>query len=455
MIKLPRPDADLVLVLSAIRGAAGGRPMLVGGCVRDTLLGLPAKDIDIEVYGVTDPDKLAAALAQVGTVTEAGKSFGVSKVRRGKAEVDVSLPRRESKTGAGYRGFTVIPDGRLGFAEASARRDFTVNALMADPETGEVIDCHGGLADLKAGVLRHTSQAFAEDPLRVLRAVQFAARFGFSMAPPTALLCWSLVNSYQELPVERVWAEFEKVGARGMDVTAALSVLAQTGWEIHFPQLANLHDVPQDPEWHPEGDVWTHSGLAADQAAGLTGTDRLVIVFGALLHDAGKVTNTQVTDGRITSHGHAEAGVPVAAAFLRSTGCPEGTIARVLPLVREHMNCQGAPRKAAVRRLARRLVPATLAELALVCSADAKGRGNPDWWSRADPWFEMGRDLNVEERPAKGLLTGDHLIAAGMKPGPAFRPLLAEALAAQDAGEFDDEGGAVAWLATRITGAAP
>jgi tRNA nucleotidyltransferase (CCA-adding enzyme) len=459
--------AETVHVLAALR-STGGRPLLVGGWVRDMLLytsgkdaGRPLsdlvdpKDVDIEVYGVTDPDELATALAWAGKVTEAGKQFGVLKIRVGEAEFDISLPRRESKAGAGHRGFTVIPDGNLGFAEASARRDFTINSIMWDPATGDLIDCHNGLADLRAGILRHTSQAFAEDPLRVLRGVQFAARFGFYMAPETARLCRSLLGSYAELSVERVWGEWEKIGTRGTNVTEALAVLRATCWDTRYPALAGMRRIPQDPEWHPEGNVWTHAGLAADQAArladeaGLTGTDRLVVVFAALLHDAGKVTHTQLTDGRITSHGHAAAGVEPAAAFLRSIGCPEGIAVRILPLIREHMNCFGRPTKPGVRRLVRRLVPATLTELALVCAADAKGRGNPDAWSTAESWFEMGRDLKVEERPAKGLLTGDHLIAAGMKPEPAFKPILAEALAAQDSGEFSDEDGAVRWLAAR------
>lgn len=287
-------------VLSVIR-SAGGRPMLVGGCVRDAIMnpGSPGKDIDVEVYGIADPDVLARALAAAGKVTEAGKAFGVLRVRAAETEIDISLPRRESKTGAGHRGFAVIPDGTLGFAEASARRDFTVNALMADPETGEITDCHGGLADLEAGILRHASAAFSEDPLRVLRAVQFAARFSFRLAPATAVLCRDLSGFYRELPAERVWCEVEKIGTMGTDITAALRVLAETGWERHFPQIADLHGVEQDPRWHPEGDVHVHSGLAADQAArladeaGLTGTDRLVIVLAALLHDAGKVTHTQ------------------------------------------------------------------------------------------------------------------------------------------------------------------
>jgi tRNA nucleotidyltransferase (CCA-adding enzyme) len=455
---LPRgfPGPDVAPVLAVIR-AAGGRPMLVGGCVRDAIidLGTVSKDIDIEVYGITDPDRLARALEHAGKVTEAGKAFGVFKVRAGGTEIDVSLPRRESKTGAGHRGFTVIPDSTLGFAEASARRDFTVNALMADPVTGEITDCHGGLADLAAGVLRHTSFAFAEDPLRVLRAVQFAARFGFTLAAETASMCRHLASTYQELPVERVWGEIEKIGTRGTHITTALQVLADTGWEHHFPQIAALHGVEQDPVWHPEGDVHIHSGLAADQAArlsdeaGLVGSDRFVVVAAALAHDFGKVTHTQRTAGRITSRGHAAAGAAPAAAFLRGIGCPEGLIARIVPLVREHMCCTGTPSKPAVRRLARRLTPATITELAIVCGADHAGRGDPYAANPADAWLTAAAGLHVTERPAKGILTGDHLIAAGMQPGPAFRPLLAAALIMQDAGEFTDEDGAIRWLKTR------
>lgn len=445
---------DAQRVLSVIR-QAGGRPMLVGGCVRDAILhpGQPAKDIDVEVYGLPDFGQLAAALAGSGfTVNEVGVSFGVLLVRAGTTAMDISLPRRDSKTGAGHRGFTVTPDTTLGFAEASSRREHTIGALMADPVTGEVIDCHGGLADLASGVLRHIGAAFTEDPLRVLRAVQFAARFSFRLAPETAALCRTIVGTCSELATERVWGEFWKLGVMGKDITAGLAVLEQTGWERHFPPLAILHAVPQDPEWHPEGDVHIHSGLAADQAArladegGLTGEDRFVVVMAALAHDFGKVTHTQRLGARIISHGHAEAGVEPARAFLRFIGCPEGVTARILPLVREHMNCFGQPAKPAVRRLVRRLVPATLTELALVCAADAKGRGDPDAWSTADAWFELGHDLQVTERPPKGLLTGDHLIAAGMTPGPAFRPLLAAALEAQDAGEFDDEAAALRWL---------
>lgn len=421
-----RLDPQAERVLSAIRDA-GGRPMLVGGCVRDALMGgTESKDIDVEVYGVPDLEALARPLALAGRVAEAGKAFGVLKVRAGETEIDVSLPRRDSKTGAGHRGFEVVADAALSFREASGRRDFTVNSLMADPATGELFDHWGGVSDLKAGVLRHTTDAFSEDPLRVLRAVQFSARFGFTLAPETFRLCrrLAMASAYAELPVERVWCEVEKIGTKGTHITEALHTLWVSGWERHFPQIWALHGVKQDPGWHPEGDVHVHSGLAGDQAArlaggaGLTGADRFVVVMAALVHDFGKVTHTQRTGGRITSHGHAAAGVEPAQAFLRSVGCPEHLTARIVPLVREHMCPYGRPTKAAVRRLARRLVPATMTELALVCGADRAGRGDPDAPNPAMAWLDMAAGLKVTERPAKGILTGDHLIAAGMTPGP-------------------------------------
>lgn len=449
---LVRIDECVARVLRAILDA-GGRPMLAGGCVRDAIItpGVQPKDIDIEVYGLTFA-ALAGVLGRGWRVDEVGKSYGVLKVRAGEMDLDVNVPRRERKIGAGHRGFAVWPDMSLDFTEASARRDFTMNAILLDPQTGELADPYGGVADIRAGVLRHTSAAFSEDPLRVLRGVQFAARFGFRLAPETAALCRSLTHTYHELPVERVWGEFEKIGTKGRCITDALSALTATGWERHLPQIVALHGVEQDPHWHPEGNVHVHSGLAGDQAArladsaGQTGADRFVTVMAALTHDFGKVTRTQRTGGRITSHGHAAAGVGPAKEFLRSVGCPEHLIARVAPLVKEHMSCNGRPSRPAVRRLARRLVPATMAELVRIIGADRAGRGDPDAVNPATRWLEIASTLRVTERPAKGLLTGDHLIAAGMIPGPPFKPLLAAALEAQDAGEFKDEAGALRWL---------
>lgn len=445
-------------VLAAIT-AAGGRPYLSGGSVRDALMrsdGRP-RDVDIEVFGL-DVDALVSALRTVGSVDEVGRSFAVLKITRDGEDFDVSLPRTEVKSGPGHNGFTVVADPHIAPQTAAARRDFTMNALMYDPATGTVLDFFGGVADLHAGVLRHSSAAFAEDPLRVLRGAQFAARFGFAVAPETAVLARSLAPSYAELPPERVWGEWRKIGEQGVHVSAALVALQVCGWLEHFPELARLAGVPQDPRWHPEGDVLVHSGLAADAAAqladdaGLTGDDRTVVVLGALVHDLGKATHTQVhPDGRIISHGHAEAGVAPVEDLFGRIGAPAALVARITPIVREHMVATGTvgmPSRPAVRRLARRLAPATMIEWSLVCGGDHGGRGSGSGANPALPWLAVAASGGVMHEPRKLLLRGDDLIALGLTPGPRFGPVMAAALEAQDDEEFDDHAGAVAWLAT-------
>ncbi|WP_336402628.1 CCA tRNA nucleotidyltransferase [Klenkia sesuvii] len=434
----PLSDATTAAVRAI--SAAGGRPYLVGGCVRDALLapGSTPKDVDLEVFGL-GLDDLRHALQTVGRVDEVGRSFAVLKVRRDGEDLDVAVP----STGPGTR-----PE------DAARRRDFTMNALMVDPLTGQLLDAVGGVADLRDGVLRHTGPGFGDDPLRVLRGVRFAARFGFRLAPETAELCRTL--PFEGLPVERVWGEWRGISETGRHLSAAVVALEATGWLAHVPQLARLAGVPQDPRWHPEGDVLTHSALAGDAAAvladeaGLTGDDRTVVVLGALLHDVGKATHTQVrADGRITSHGHAEAGAEVARGLLTALGAPAGVVDRVVPVVREHMVATTAtrgPSRAAVRRLARRLVPATMVEWSLVCGADHAGRGAGSGPNPTTAWVEVAASAGVDRRPGRPLLRGADLVALGLVPGPSFRAVLDAALTAQDEGLFSDRDGAVAWL---------
>jgi len=459
---LIRLGPETLRVLRVIR-SIGGKPLLVGGSVRDALMGRgnAPKDIDIEVYGCDSIDALTGSLERVGKVNAVGRSFGVLKVRSGTQDIDISLPRRDSKMGSGHRGFLVRPDANLSEKDASGRRDFTINSIMWDPATGEIIDYWNGIADMRDKLLRHTTAAFSEDPLRVLRGVQFAARFDFHFADETAQICNRLADSYSELPVERVWVEFEKIGLMGTSISTGLSALRASGWDRHFPQIISLYDVPQDPKHHPEGDVITHTGLAADAAAKLADQahlgreDRLVLIFGAMAHDFGKPSHTQSTklpDGttKITSHGHAVGGVEPAKAFLNSIGCPEQVTRRVLPVVREHMCvANGDPSPAAVHRLARRLLPASINDWARVVEADHAGRGGDERPNPAAAWLQIANSQEVHERPRRGLLTGEHLISAGLRPGPSFKPILAEALEAQDEGTFSDEEGALLWFRRR------
>lgn len=431
--------------------------------MRDALLGeTVSKDVDLEVHGTTAARLSAALRATGGRVDEVGASFGVIKVTLDGEDFDVSLPRRDSKTGAGHKGFTVQLDGGLTEAEAFGRRDFTINAIGWDPATAEMVDPWGGARDVQAGVLRHTTDAFGEDPLRVLRGVQLAARFDMALHPDTADLCRDLAPAFAELPKERVWGEFDKLFRLGKHPSAGMVALHEAGWEDHLPELAAVRDVPQDPRWHPEGPVHVHLGMSADEAAaaadarGWTGQQRTVVVAAAMLHDLGKATHTQHrADGAINSHGHAQAGVGPALSLLERIGAPRGVTDQVGPLVGEHMNHLAAadqePTASMVTKLQRRLAGngsgPDLETWAAVVEADCAGRGPGSKPSAADAWLRVADSMGTRAAPRTRLLGGDHLVAAGMKPGPRFGPILDAALQAQDDGVFDDEAGAVRWFA--------
>ena len=237
--------------------AAGGRAFFVGGAVRDRQLGLPVRDIDLEVYRL-EADALEPILARFGKVHLVGQRFAVLHVATEHGEIEVSLPRTESKTGPGHKGFAVTADPELSVKEASRRRDFTINAMLEDPLDGTLLDPWGGRQDLERGVLRHVSDAFAEDPLRVLRVGRFVARFGFRVDPETARLCRGL--DLDELPRERIEKEWRQL-LGGRFPGKALLALETCGALRFFPELAALRGVPQDPVWHPEGDVLRHTAL--------------------------------------------------------------------------------------------------------------------------------------------------------------------------------------------------
>lgn len=445
-------------LLAAIR-AAGGRPLVVGGAVRDAVLGLVPKDVDVEVYGLP-ADPLAAALAGVGKVNAVGKSFGVLKVTFDGATIDVALPRRENKQGRGHKGFMVAPDATMTPAEAAARRDYTINAMAWDPATEELLDFFGGQDDARRRVLRHVGPAFAEDPLRVLRGMQFAARFDCTVDPATAELARTLAPEYGDLPVERVWDEWWKWASKSARPGAGLRFLEACGWMAHYPELVALDGCPQEPEWHPEGDVLTHTALVTDAAAavavrdGLAAEDRGVLVLAALVHDLGKPETTAVTDGRIRSIGHTNTRETFRA-FLARVGAPARVVERVVALCVEHLvhiGFSGSARQ--VRRLATRLGAAgeTIATLARLVEADHDGRpplpgGLPDDMRAL---LDVAREVSAAETAPVPLLLGRHLIEMGVAPGPAMGRWLQAAYEAQLDGAFDTLDGARAWIAARL-----
>ncbi|MGE3509083.1 MAG: CCA tRNA nucleotidyltransferase [Vicinamibacterales bacterium] len=418
-------------IAAAVR-TAGGRAFIVGGWVRDRLLGLASKDVDLEVFGLP-AERLHAVLEQLGRVATVGESFQVFKI----AEIDVSVPRRESKSGRGHRGFTVTGDPTMTVAEAARRRDFTINAISWDPlgAEQELLDPFEGRRDLDNRLLRMVDPAtFADDSLRVLRALQFCARFRLTLDPATAALCRDV--PLDDLPAERVWGEFEKLLSAerpsiGFALARELGIV-----ERLLPELHALIGCPQEPEWHPEGDVWVHTLQVIDQARQRVGDlprpQSLAIMLGAVCHDFGKPATTAFIEGRIRSIGHEEQGVAPASAFLDrlKVHTIEGYDVRsqVLGMVAQHLKpgmwfkSPEAVGDGAFRRLAQKVDLELLARLATAdCLGREPGRFTPD----AMEWFlARARALGVERRPPDPVLKGRHLVELGISPGPRMGQIL-------------------------------
>jgi len=461
-------------ICRAVRDA-GGRAMLVGGSVRDLLLNLESKDFDLEVYGLS-PARLREVLESVAPVNTVGEQFAVYKLafsRPGavatasesaassdfdhpvapvsdsgiqsssarpapnRIEIDVSIPRRESKSGPGHRGFLITGDPSMTFQEAARRRDFTVNAILFDPLSSETIDPTGGVGDLNRKLLRAVAaDTFVEDSLRVLRAMQLAARFEMSIELDTVELCRSIDLS--DLPRERVWGEFEKLLLHSRRPSIGLQAALDLGiLDKLFPAIRALVGCPQYPLIHGAGDVFTHTKLALDQAANLTESlpkpQRAAVMLGVLLHDLGKPTMTIDRMGKPGDSAHDEAGVLPATEVLDALGIHtmDGYHLRsqVLALVREHLRPgqlyelgASAP-DGAFRRLARSV---DLGLLYLVAKADALGGGHVATAVAAEWFIHRAREIGVEHGPPPPLLLGRHLIEAGVEPGRRMGEILRE-----------------------------
>ena len=425
-----RTSFDTAVAIARTVRDAGGRALIVGGWVRDRLLGRPSKDVDIEVYGV-DADRLRALLGRFGPVNAVGESFTVYKV----AEIDVALPRRESKVGRGHRAFEVIGDPSMSPAEAARRRDFTINAIAWDPLLEEHVDPFDGRGDLARRVLRAVDpRTFGDDSLRVLRAVQFAARFELTVDPGTFEICRRL--PLDDLPAERIWGEIDKLLLQARRPSGGLALARDFGVVARLlPELHALVDCPQEPEWHPEGDVWVHTLMVIDEARtridDLPRPEAAALMLGAVCHDLGKPPTTAFVDGRIRSIDHEQAGVAPAIALLDRLNVHTigGLDVRreVLGMVAHHLKplafYKAEPRAGdgAFRRLAQKVDLELLARLAL---SDCLGRtGTFDCSGIA--WFlQRARELGVQHAAPDPILKGRHLIALGVEPGPGMGRML-------------------------------
>lgn len=405
-------------------GEAGGTAYFVGGFVRDELMGRETKDVDVEIHGIT-PDVLALILSRFGTVTEFGKSFGICGIAG--YDVDIALPRSERKTGAGHRDFNVSVDPFIGVRAAAKRRDFTVNALMKNVLTGEITDCFGGMQDIENSVIRHVDDvSFAEDPLRVLRAARFSAQLGFKVDESTINICKTV--DITKLSRERVCEELKKaLMASKMPSTFFRVLRSANALSYWFSELEALIGLEQNPAYHPEGDVFTHTMLVLDSAAKVKEKTQNAFGFmlAALVHDFGKAETTETVNGVIHAYGHEEAGVAISEKFLHRLTDEKELIRYVKNLVALHMKPHVAARNGASVKSTNNMFdesvdPQALVQLAL---CDSEGTLRPEENERSLPFLEERLKIYHEtvSRPAVG---GEDLIKAGLEPGEAFSEAL-------------------------------
>jgi tRNA nucleotidyltransferase (CCA-adding enzyme) len=417
----------------------GGQLYLVGGTVRDLLLSYTPDELDIEVHGLT-AEELTKCLEPNYKLNQVGKSFGVIKLKG--LPVEIALPRIEVKSGTGHKGFIINVEPNLSFKKAAYRRDFTINAMGIDPLTGKLEDPYGGQKDLKEKILRNVSPAFKEDPLRVLRGMQFASRFHLFATPETIDICQTM--DLEGLANERIFDEWKKLLLKGKSISHGLTFLKQTNWLSFFPELMNLVNCQQDPEWHPEGDVWTHTLHCMDAFAKKRIGDPwedLIVGFATLCHDFGKPQTTVIeTDGRIRSPKHESVGERPTQSFLERLTNQKEIIEQVIPLVKRHL----APRTffidkagdSAIRRLARQVL--RIDRLVRVAEADIAGRPpRKDEFPEGKWLLERAEKLRIKATAPEPIIQGRHLIKKGCKPGPNFSPILKNCFEAQLDGKFN------------------
>ncbi len=422
-------DLTMARTIARLVSERGGRTFFVGGCVRDKLMGIQAKDLDLEVHGI-EPACLCELLEGLGHCSERGASFGILALDG--YGLDIAQPRRERATGVHHTDFEVDIDPFIGTYEAAIRRDFTINALMEDVLSGEIIDHFNGLADLKAGVLRHVNEeSFAEDPLRVLRGAQFAARFEFELAPETVSLCSKM--DLTTLSKERVMGELEKALLKAVRPSLFFrGMRAMNQLEPWFSEVAALVGVPQPPQYHPEGDVWEHTMRVIDQAAKLRNQASwpLAFMLAALAHDFGKPATTELIDGRWRAFGHENEGLAVAHDFIRRLTAERKLATYVESMIKLHMRPNAIVGCAKKAKSFNRLFDSSVSpeDLLLIAKSDYLGCGGTSEEAYAETEEALrGRLADYRELMARPCVTGADLIEAGLKPGPQFSEALAYA----------------------------
>lgn len=420
-------DMEMAKRLAEAVDEAGGCAYFVGGYVRDLIRGDPGKDIDVEIHGIT-PEKLKSILDSLGQRMDIGESFGIFGLRG--YSLDIAMPRKETCRGKGHRDFDVFVDPHIGTLGAARRRDFTVNAMMQNVLTGEIIDHFGGREDLKNGIIRHIDpETFIEDPLRVLRGGQFAARFGFTVAEETVELCRGMDIS--TLAKERIVGEVEKALLKAERPSIFFELMRRMDQlSVWFPELMALIGIDQNPKYHSEGDVWVHTMMVLDEAAKLREyTDNpLGFMLSALCHDFGKAVCTEVIDGEIHAYAHEVHGIPLAKSFMSRLTNEHKLIKYVLNMTELHMKPNVLASVSASLKSTNKMFDSSVDPKGLLCLAIADGLGkiSPREYISHNDFFRE-RLAIYREYMSRPYVGGQDLIDAGLRPDERFSDYLAYA----------------------------
>ena len=402
----------------------GGRAYYVGGYVRDLICGRENKDIDIEIHGIS-PACLEEILDTFGERIAIGESFGIYNIKG--CHIDIAMPRKENARGSGHRDFDIFVDPFIGTKDAAKRRDFTVNALMQDVISGEVIDHYGGTDDLKSGILRHVSDdSFPEDPLRVLRAAQFASRFEFTVAPETVALCSTM--ELKHLSKERIEGELKKALLKAEKPSIFFETLRRMNQlDVWFPELKALTGIEQNAKYHTEGDVWNHTMLVLDAAAKYREkVDRpMGFMLAALTHDLGKAVCTEIINGELHAYAHETKGLPLAETLLKRITNEVKLIEYALNLVELHMKPNVIAKAKSAIKTTNKLFDSAVDPVALIYIATADSEGTLTPHSHAMYTDFLFERLEVyRDYMSRPYVMGKDLIQAGLKPSKNFSAIL-------------------------------
>ena len=434
MLTLPEILEDILKDLQEI----GATPIIVGGSVRDFFLNIPVKDYDIEIFGIDSLETIQKSLEKFASVKMVGKSFGVLTLRVNEYDFDFALPRIEKKIGNTHQDFEIITNANLSFKEAAIRRDFTINAIGYDFCTKDFLDPFNGINDLKNRVLKYIDdKTFIEDSLRVYRAIQFSARFDFSLDEKTFELCKKIVqnNELHFLPKERIYEEFKKLFLKSSKPSIGFELLKDLGVLKYFPELKALISCVQDPIYHPEGDVWIHTMMCLDELSRILKEENIVdeyrklyLFYAILCHDFGKPFCTKEINGKITSHKHESLGIEPTISFLSKLTNEKKIIEIVSSLVKNHLiPFQLYLAESSLKAIKRLSLKVNIEDLCLVCLADCLGRTilDKEKCPKATSWvLNKAKELDIHNEPIKPIVQGRDLIELGFKPSDKFKEIL-------------------------------